>query len=390
VSTSDGSDVTFAPRDAPRQGRPDLAIGPLRLWPPVVLAPMAGVTNAAFRRLCREHGAGLYVSEMVNARGVAEGGAKSCELAHFDEDESPRSIQLYGTDPAAIAIAVARLVEERGVDHVDLNFGCPVRKVTRHGGGAAVPCRPRLLGAIVAAAVGASGPVPVTVKMRLGIDDERMTYLDAGRVAEAEGAAAVALHARTATQLYSGAADWTAIAALKTHLGVPVLGNGDVWVADDALAMVARTGADGVVVGRGCLGRPWLFRDLVDAFGGRAPRPAPRLGAVAATIARHAELLAERQDETTAVRALRKHIAWYLTGYAVGGEARRRLMSARDLVDLRVALGDLDPSLEVPPWMDGAPRGTRAGPQTVHLPEGWAGGDATPPPREAEALVSGG
>ena len=219
-----------------------MQIGPLEVWPPVVLAPMAGVTNPAFRRLCRRFGAGLYVSEMVNARGLIEGGAKSWELAAFDADESPRSIQLYGTDPVAVAGAVERLVTEAGVDHVDLNFGCPVRKVTRHGGGSAVPVRPRLLAAIVRAAVGASGadgrPVPVTVKMRLGIDDELLTYLDAGRVAEDEGAAAVALHARTAAQLYSGQADWSAIGRLKEHVSIPVLGNGDIWRSDDALAML--------------------------------------------------------------------------------------------------------------------------------------------------------
>jgi nifR3 family TIM-barrel protein len=384
VSTSDGS------RDAPPPARA-LAIGPLRVWPPVVLAPMAGVTNAAFRRLCRERGAGLYVSEMVNARGVAEGATKSWDLAHFDDDESPRSIQLYGTDPAAMATAVRRLVTERAIDHIDLNFGCPVRKVTRHGGGAAVPCRPRLLSAIVAAAVGAAGAVPVTVKMRLGVDDGTLTYLEAARVAEAEGAAAIALHARTAAQLYSGTADWSTIARLKAHVGVPVLGNGDIWRAADALAMLAATGADGVVIGRGCLGRPWLFGDLVDVFEGRPSRPAPRLGEVAATIRRHSELLAARSDEATAVRELRKHIAWYLTGYPVGGAARRRLMAATSLGELATALGALDPSVELPPGQEALPRGTRAGPQVVRLPAGWAErDDATPPPLDAEALVSGG
>ncbi len=197
----------------------------------MVLAPMAGVTNAAFRRLCRQFGAGLYVSEMVNARGLAEGGERSWELAAFDPDESPRSIQLYGTDPAAVSAAVSLLIDGARVDHIDLNFGCPVRKVTRHGGGAAVPVRPALLASIIAAAVAAAGPVPVTVKMRLGIDHELLTYLEAGRIAQDQGVAAVSLHARTAAQLYSGRADWTAIARLKQALDVPVLGNGDVWTA---------------------------------------------------------------------------------------------------------------------------------------------------------------
>src|SRR4051794_978935 len=208
-----------------------LQIGPVAVDPPVVLAPMAGVTNRAFRRLCRRHGGALLVSEMVNARALVEGSRRSDEMTAFDHDETTRSIQLYGTDPGVIAAAV-RIVADRGAEHVDLNFGCPVRKVTRHGGGAAVPARPRLLGAIVAAAVRAAGPVPVTIKMRIGLDDARTTYLAAGRIAAAEGAAAVALHARTASQMYSGAARWGAIAELVDALdatGVPVLGNGDVW-----------------------------------------------------------------------------------------------------------------------------------------------------------------
>ncbi|HEY5154488.1 MAG TPA: tRNA dihydrouridine synthase DusB, partial [Acidimicrobiales bacterium] len=302
-----------------------LEIGPLTVWPPVVLAPMAGVTNAPFRRLCRRYGAGLYVSEMVNARGLAEGGARSWELAAFDADETPRSIQLYGTEPASLAEATRRLVDEGRVDHIDLNFGCPVRKVTRHGGGSALPLKARLLDAVIAATVGAAGDVPVTVKMRMGIDPDLLTYLEAGRVAQHAGARAVALHARTASQLYSGRADWSAIARLKEHLDVPVLGNGDIWSAADAVAMLRATGADGVVIGRGCLGRPWLFGDLVEVFDGRAPRPAPPLGEVTAVLVEHAHLLAELRGEHAGLRDLRKHTSWYLAGYPVGPVARRRL-----------------------------------------------------------------
>ncbi len=373
-----------------------MQIGPLQVSPPVVLAPMAGVTNPAFRRLCRRFGAGLYVSEMVNARGLTEGGTKSWELASFDADETPRSIQLYGTDPAAVAGAVERLVTEAGVDHVDLNFGCPVRKVTRHGGGSAVPVRPRLLAAIVRAAVDASGsdgrPVPVTVKMRLGIDDDLLTYLDAGRVAEDEGAAAVALHARTAAQLYSGEADWTAIGRLKQHLTIPVLGNGDIWCSEDALAMLAATGADGVVVGRGCLGRPWLFRDLADAFAGRPVRPAPDLGEVGATMVEHAQLLIARRGEPAGVRDLRKHTGWYLTGYAVGGDVRRALSTVESLDELLAIVAAFDPTLRPVDDLAEGPRGTRSGPQSVTLPHGWRDDrdDATPPRTPAEIGAVGG
>ncbi len=258
-----------------------LAIGPIAVDPPVVLAPMAGVTNAPFRRLCREFGAGLYVSEMIGARGLVEQNEKTLALAEFAPDESPRSIQLYGTDPGALGEAVAYLVEAKGVDHIDMNFGCPMGKVTRHGGGAALPWKSGLFRSIVRAAVSNSGRVPVTVKFRKGIDDEHLTFLDTGAIAEEEGVAAIALHARTARQLYSGEADWDAIARLKEEVtSIPVLGNGDIWTADDALAMIDRTGCDGVVVGRGCLGRPWLFRDLADAFAGRplSPPAQPRRG----------------------------------------------------------------------------------------------------------------
>ena len=369
-----------------------LHVGPLHVWPPVVLAPMAGVTNAPFRRLCRRYGAGLYVSEMVNARGLVEGGAKSWQLAAFDEDESPRSIQLYGTDPAAMGAAVRRLVDEAGVDHIDLNFGCPVRKVTRHGGGAALPLKPRLFAAVVGATVQAAGPVPVTVKMLLGVDDQLLTYLDAGRAAEAAGAAAVALHARTAAQLYSGRADWSAVARLKQAVTIPVLGNGDLWSAREAPRLLAETGADGVVIGRGCLGRPWFFRDLADVFAGREPQPAPPLGEVVAIMVDHAQMLVEHRGELTGLRDFRKHTSWYLTGYPVGGAVRRELSMVATVAELAAILDRLDPTIEAVAAAVEAPRGTQSGPQTVTLPEGWLAhrDDLVPPPAAAEALVSGG
>ncbi len=367
-----------------------LPIGALEVWPPVVLAPMAGVTNAAFRRLCRRFGAGLYVSEMVNARGLAEGGERSWELAAFDSDESPRSIQLYGTDPASVAAAVTLLVDAAHVDHIDLNFGCPVRKVTRHGGGAAVAVRPALLASIIGAAVGAAGSVPVTVKMRLGIDRDLLTYLEAGRIAQDQGVAAVSLHARTAAQLYSGRADWTAIARLKEALDVPVLGNGDLWTAPDALARMRQTGADGVVIGRGCLGRPWLFRDLADAFAGHEPRPAPPLGEVAALLVDHARLLVAHRGERPGMRDLRKHTGWYLTGYPVGGEVRRALATVDTLAQLEALVAGLDPTRR--PLDEPGIRGTQSGPQTVTLPANWVRDrlDDTPPLVPAAVGASGG
>jgi len=257
----------------------ELKLGNLVVDVPVVLAPMAGVTNSAFRTLCRSYGAGLYVSEMVTARALVEGNAKTLGMASFGDDETVRSVQLSSVDPSVMGRAVRRLVEEIGVDHIDLNFGCPAGKVTRQGAGAALPVHRTLFRDIVRAAVTGAGTVPVTVKMRIGVDDRHTTYLESGRIAEDEGVAAVTLHARTAEQLYSGTADWDAIGQLKRAVTtIPVLGNGDLWEAADALSMMAATGCDGVVVGRGCLGRPWLFRDLAAAFRGEPVPPPPGLG----------------------------------------------------------------------------------------------------------------
>lgn len=353
------------------QGAP-LSLGPHTVWPPVVLAPMAGVTNAAFRQLCREFGAGLYVSEMITSRAVVERSAKTMAMTGFGPQESPRSLQLYGVDPAVVAEATRILVGEGRVDHVDLNFGCPVPKVTRRGGGAALPWKRGLLRRIVAAAVHAAGPVPVTVKLRLGIDEDHLTYLDAGRIAQDEGAVMVALHGRTAAQHYSGLARWEPIGELAAALRVPVLGNGDIWEATDAAAMMRMTGCAGVVVGRGCLGRPWLFRDLVDVFTGRAPRPGPVLGEVAAMMRRHAHLLAAYLGEHHGIRDFRKHPAWYLKGYVVGAHTRRGLVQVDSLTELDDLLGELDHDQPFPPSAIGTPRGrTSATPRRVALPEGW-------------------
>jgi len=378
---------------APVTGIGALRIGPHEVWPPVVLAPMAGVTNAPFRGLCRSQGAGIYVSEMVAARGLVEGHEKTARLARFGPGETPRSIQLYGTDPRIMEEAVRRLVGELGAEHVDLNFGCPVRKVTRHGGGSALPWRRRLYQDVVAAAVAGAGDVPVTVKLRMGLDDDHLTYLDAGPIAEAEGAAAVALHARTAYQAYSGSARWEAIAALKQAVtSVPVLGNGDIWVAADALRMVAETGCDGVVVGRGCLGRPWLFGDLAAAFEGRHVDSAPPVGRVVEAMADHARRLCEWHGETVGVRDLRKHVGWYLQGYPVGPAARRRLVEADSLEAFLARLDELDPTIALPPDAVGLPRGHQHGPKPVTVPEGfWRDrDDPTPLGAAADALTSGG
>src|SRR5665811_1853909 len=310
-----------------------LRLGDLEVATPVVLAPMAGVTNAPFRRLCSEQGAGLYVCEMITSRGIVEGDRTSLAMLKFDETEKVRSVQLYGVDPVYIGKAVA----------------------------------------ILHAAVAAARPygVPVTMKTRMGIDDEHLTYLDAGRIAQEAGCAAIALHARTASQHYSGTADWDAIAMLKQAVDIPVLGNGDIWEAADALRMVEHTGCDGVVVGRGCLGRPWLFRDLAAAFGGEHVTALPSLGEVMAMMRRHAELLAQHMGEERGSVEFRKHIAWYLKGFRAGGSLRNQLSLISSLGALDDLLAGLDPAEPYPVAELGTPRGRQGSPKRVTVPDGW-------------------
>ncbi|WP_072687096.1 tRNA dihydrouridine synthase DusB [Rhodococcus marinonascens] len=357
-----------------------LRIGSLELRSPVVLAPMAGITNVAFRTLCREleteragSTSGLYVCEMVTARALVERQPATLHMTTFGPTETPRSLQLYTVDPDTTYAAAKMIVDENMADHIDMNFGCPVPKVTRKGGGAALPYKRALFARIVAAAVKATEgtDIPVTVKFRVGIDAEHHTHLDTGRIAADEGAAAIALHARTAAQRYSGTADWNEIARLKEHVtDVPVLGNGDIFAAEDAARMMTQTGCDGVVVGRGCLGRPWLFAELSAALNGNPPPIPPTLGEVAAIVRRHAELLAAHHGEDKGLRELRKHVSWYLRGFPVGSELRVAMAMVSTLTELDALLVQLDPTIPFPRDAEG-PRGRQGSPGTVALPEGW-------------------
>ena len=372
-----------------------MQIGPHTVSPPVVLAPMAGVTNAPFRALCRRFGAGLYVSEMVMAQALLHRNAKTERMVTFGPDETPRSTQLYGTDPVIIGEAIRRLAGEGRVDHVDINFGCPARKVTRHGGGAAVPLKRNLLRAIVRGAVQAGAPydVPITIKFRKGLSDDLLTFLDTGRIAADEGIAAIALHARTAQQHYAGAADWAAIGELKQHVpDIPVLGNGDIWEAVDAARMMQATGCDGVVIGRGCLGKPWLFRDLVEMFDGRPVPAAPRLGEVREVMREHAARLDAWAFPGRGIVEFRKHAGWYVTGYPVGSDMRRRLGMVSSMAELDDLLAQLDPELALPPGAERIARGHTNGPINVALPDGYLDDldDATPPSAEADLVAAGG
>ncbi len=369
-----------------------LHVGPLRVWPPVVLAPMAGVTNQPFRALCRGFGAGLYVSEMITARALVEGHAKTLHLAGFAPDERPRSLQLYGADPWSLGEAARRLVGDGHVDHIDLNFGCPVRKVTVKGGGAAIPIKPNLLRRLVRAVVANAGDVPVTMKFRIGVDETLVSYLDSGRIAEDEGCAAVGLHARTAAQYYDGDARWDAIARLVAHVRLPVLGNGDVWECWDALRMMRTTGCAGVIVGRGCLGRPWLFRDLAAVFDGHAPPPPPAFGEVVDVALDHARRLAAWAGEKHGVLQMRRHLTWYTKGFPGSTRLRAELPHVHTLADVERVLAAIPRATPFPPEALRVPRGKSGGTQQVALPEGYLDdlADDTPPGAAAEACVEGG
>lgn len=362
--------------------QPALTIGGIDLNSPVILAPMAGVTNMPFRVLCREieeeltgTASGLYVCEMITARAMVARNEKTLHMTTFADVETPRSMQLYTVDPKFTYEAVRMIVEENIADHVDMNFGCPVPKVTRKGGGCAIPYKRRLYGNIVEAAVRAAegSGVPITVKFRIGIDGEHHTHLDAGRIAAESGASAVALHARTGAERYSGEAHWDEIGRLVEHMegtGVPVIGNGDIFAAGDAPKMMAQTGCHGVEVGRGCLGRPWLFAQLGAQLRGDAIPPEPTLGQVARIIYRHAELLAAHDGEEHACRDIRKHTAWYLRGFPVGGEFRKSLAQVTSLAELRERLAPIADSDERAEHADDA-RGRQGSAGKIALPEGW-------------------
>ncbi|MGA1449705.1 MAG: tRNA dihydrouridine synthase DusB [Candidatus Nanopelagicales bacterium] len=351
--------------------------------PPVVLAPMAGITNQAFRKLCREFGAGLYVSEMVTTRALVNRNPETIRMVTPDPDEEIKSVQLYGTDPQVMQEAVRLLVEENRADHIDINMGCPVPKVTRKGGGAALPWKKDLFSEIINSAVKTANEttkalgqkkVPVSVKMRIGIDEDHQTYLEASEAAARAGVAWVALHGRTANQMYSGKANWNAIRTLVERMQVfevPVLGNGDIWSAQDAIKMVKDTGAAGVVIGRGCLGRPWIFGQLSAAFLGRPIPQDPGLAEISKIMYRHAQLLCELYGDYKGIRDIRKHIAWYLKGFSVGSELRTKLALVESLEEFETLLNQMDLNQDFPVSIADLPRGRTGSEKRVALPQGW-------------------
>lgn len=369
---------------------PPVHLGRLTVDTPVVLSPMAGETNWPFRVLCEEYGkSGLYVGEMVTARAIVANNDKAWRLTRFAPSEKIRSLQVYGVNPQWTAKAVHAIIDRAHPDHIDLNFGCPVAKITRHGGGSALPWKEDLFAADVRAAVKAceGTGIPVTAKIRTGIDDGHLTYLQAGHIAQEEGVAAVTLHARTTAQFYGGHSDWLAIGRLKKELSIPVFGNGDIWSAEDALDMVRQTGCDGVAVARGAMGRPWIFANIRLALAGSAERVNPTLGQVGQLILRHTRYMIDFYDgdEAHAVRDMRKHIASYLKGFPVGGAVRRQFTSATGFDDIKKMVDGLDPDLRLPDEAIGVPRGRVKFQSRVHLPYGWLDSRTTTP-QEREIL----
>ncbi|MFR0578722.1 tRNA dihydrouridine synthase DusB [Bifidobacterium thermophilum] len=341
-----------------------------------MLSPMAGVTNWPFRVICEEYGPdGLYVAEMITARALVACNPKALRLCRFAPSEKIRSLQLYGVDPSIVEQAARIVIDNNMADHVDLNFGCPVPKVTRRGGGSALPWKTDLFTEVIHRVVSVCGPagIPVTAKIRVGIDHEHETFLEAGHIAQEEGCAAVTLHARTTAEYYGGHSDWSRIGELVERLDIPVFGNGDIWGADDALTMVRETGCAGVAIGRGCQGRPWLFADIKHAFEGSDERTNPNLGQVCAVILRHAGLLTEFYDgdERMAVHDLRKHIAWYLKGFPVGGTTRKAFMECENIADVKRVMDTLDLQAPYPQRIIDKPRGRVRYAKKVHLPYGW-------------------
>lgn len=351
-------------------------LGKVHIATPVVLSPMAGITNWPFRVICREYGPdGLYVAEMITARALVARNPKALRLCRFAPSEKVRSLQLYGVNPAIVEQAARIVVDENMADHVDLNFGCPVPKVTRRGGGSALPWKTDLLQEILHRVVSICEPagIPVTAKFRVGIDEDHETFIQAGHIAQEEGCAAVTLHARTTAEYYGGHSDWSRIGELVQALDIPVFGNGDIWGAEDALAMVKETGCAGMAIGRGCQGRPWIFADIRHACEGSSERVNPSLEQVGSVILHHLQLLVEFYDgdERMAVHDLRKHIAWYLKGFPVGGGTRKAFMECESIADVKRNLDMLDGLLHLPELMLDTPRGRVRFAKKVHLPYGW-------------------
>lgn len=313
-----------------------LKIGTVLLDNPVILAPMAGVTDLPFRVLCREQGAGLVCMEMISAKAIYYRNKNTQQLMKTVPGERPVSLQLFGSDPEILG-AMARQIEDRPFDILDLNMGCPVPKVVNNGEGSALMRNPELVRRIVTAVVSAVSK-PVTVKIRKGFDDASVNAVEIAKIIEDCGAAAVAVHGRTREQYYSGEADWDIIRRVKEAVGIPVIGNGDVTSPERAAAMLSQTGCDGIMVGRACRGNPWIFKRIVRYLETGELLPDPTKEEIKAMILRHARMQAEEKGEYIALREMRKHVAWYTAGIPHSARLRARVNEISCMEELTALL----------------------------------------------------
>ncbi len=315
-----------------------LTIGNVSLEGNLLLGPMAGVTDLPFRLLCKEKGADLVYTEMVSAKGVQYNNKNTESLLLIHEEERPAALQLFGADPVILS-ETARRLEHRNFDILDINMGCPVPKVVNNGEGSALMKDPKLIGEIVRMVSGAIRK-PVTVKIRKGFQEGGSNAVEAAKIAEANGAAAVAVHARTREQYYSGTADWEIIRAVKEAVSVPVIGSGDVFTPEDAKRMLKQTGCDAIMLARGTRGNPWLFRQIKEYLEKGILLPKPDFTEVKDMILRHAALSAEYKGEYTGIREMRKHVAWYTAGFPGSAKLRSRVNEIETMEDLCVMLED--------------------------------------------------
>lgn len=310
-----------------------LQIGNVTLPNPVVLAPMAGVTDLPFRLLCKEQGAGLLCMEMVSAKAILYKNRNTEELLTIDPRETPVSLQLFGSDPDIIS-EMAKQIEERPFDILDINMGCPVPKVVNNGDGSALMKNPVLAGKIIEKTARAIKK-PVTVKIRKGFDDAHVNAVEMAHIAEESGAAAVAVHGRTREQFYSGKADWDIIRQVKEAVSIPVIGNGDIRTAEDVIAMEQQTGCDGFMIARGAEGNPWIFKQIMHYFETGEVLAKPSFSEVTEMLLRHAKMQMEFKGEYTGIREIRKHAAWYTAGYRNSSKLRGRINEVETFEELQ-------------------------------------------------------
>ncbi len=300
-----------------------MKIGNLEISNNVFLAPMAGVTDLPFRLLCRQEGCGMLYTEMVSAKAILYNNKNTEDLMRVEPGENPIAIQLFGSDPQIMG-EMAKRVEERPFDMIDVNMGCPVNKIVNNGEGSALMKDPVLAGKIIEA-MAKSVKKPVTIKIRKGFDDEHVNAVEMAHIAQESGAMAVAVHGRTRQQFYSGKADWDIIRKVKESVSIPVIGNGDIMCAEDAVRMFKETGCDAVMVARGSQGNPWIFNQIAEYMKTGVKPPKPSTEEVKAMIKKHAALLLKYKGEYTGIREMRKHFAWYTAGYPHSASLRRQI-----------------------------------------------------------------